>query len=83
MKSELPFLYWFPAYFFFMLAYCLLIFAVLPLIFGFFTTVGPGEVDLSMTDINNYLNFVLKLFFAFGVTFGKSLSPLICSSKLA
>mgnify|MGYP003630019359 FL=1 len=43
-------------------------FAVLPLIFGFFTTVGPGEVTV-MTDINNYLNFVLKLFFAFGVTF--------------
>lgn len=41
---------------------------VLPLIFGFFTTVGPGEVTV-MTDINNYLNFVLKLFFAFGVTF--------------
>ncbi|MDB4837579.1 twin-arginine translocase subunit TatC [Marinomonas sp.] len=43
-------------------------FIVLPLIFGFFTTVGPGEVTV-MTDINNYLNFVLKLFFAFGVTF--------------
>ena len=43
-------------------------YVVLPLIFGFFTTVGPGEVAV-MTDINNYLNFVLKLFFAFGVTF--------------
>ena len=43
-------------------------YVVLPLIFGFFTTVGPGEVTV-MTDINNYLNFVLKLFFAFGVTF--------------
>ncbi|RDL43347.1 twin-arginine translocase subunit TatC [Marinomonas piezotolerans] len=43
-------------------------FVVLPLIFGFFTSVGPGEVTV-MTDINNYLNFVLKLFFAFGVTF--------------
>ncbi|MGO3344267.1 MAG: twin-arginine translocase subunit TatC [Marinomonas sp.] len=43
-------------------------FVVLPLIFGFFTTVGPGDVTV-MTDINNYLNFVLKLFFAFGVTF--------------
>ena len=43
-------------------------FVGLPLIFGFFTTVGPGEVTV-MTDINNYLNFVLKLFFAFGVTF--------------
>lgn len=43
-------------------------FVVLPLIFGFFTSVGPGEVTV-MTDINHYLNFVLKLFFAFGVTF--------------
>ncbi|MAF16679.1 MAG: twin-arginine translocase subunit TatC [Marinomonas sp.] len=53
------------------LFYCGIAFAyfvVLPLIFGFFTSVGPGEVAV-MTDINNYLNFVLKLFFAFGVTF--------------
>lgn len=53
------------------LFYCGVAFAyyvVLPLIFGFFTSVGPGEVTV-MTDINNYLNFVLKLFFAFGVTF--------------
>lgn len=53
------------------LFYCGISFAyfiVLPLIFGFFTSVGPGEVTV-MTDINNYLDFVLKLFFAFGVTF--------------
>ena len=53
------------------LFYCGIAFAyfvVLPLIFGFFTSVGPGEVAV-MTDINNYLDFVLKLFFAFGVTF--------------
>jgi len=43
-------------------------YAVLPLIFGFFTSIGPSEVTV-MTDINHYLNFVLKLFFAFGVTF--------------
>ena len=43
-------------------------FVVFPLIFGFFTTVGPGDVTI-MTDINSYLNFVLKLFFAFGVAF--------------
>lgn len=54
-----------------LLFYCGVAFAyfvVLPLIFGFFTSVGPGEVTV-MTDINHYLNFVLKLFFAFGVTF--------------
>lgn len=43
-------------------------YVVLPLIFGFFTSVGPSEVTV-MTDINHYLNFVLKLFFAFGATF--------------
>lgn len=43
-------------------------YVVLPLIFGFFTTVGPSDVTV-MTDINNYLDFVLKLFFAFGITF--------------
>ena len=43
-------------------------FVVFPLIFGFFTSVGPSDVTI-MTDINRYLDFVLKLFFAFGVAF--------------
>ncbi len=43
-------------------------FVVFPLIFGFFTSVGPESVAI-MTDIDSYLNFVLKLFFAFGVVF--------------
>ncbi len=43
-------------------------FVVFPLLFGFFTTVGPENVAI-MTDIGSYLNFVLKLFFAFGVVF--------------
>ncbi|QEW08211.1 twin-arginine translocase subunit TatC [Nitrincola iocasae] len=43
-------------------------FVVFPLIFGFFTSVGPENVAV-MTDISSYLNFVLKLFFAFGITF--------------
>jgi|TARA_B110000977_G_scaffold153575_1_gene195116 sec-independent protein translocase protein TatC len=41
---------------------------VFPLIFGFFTATGPSEVAV-MTDISAYLDFVLKLFFAFGVVF--------------
>ncbi|WP_299731830.1 twin-arginine translocase subunit TatC [uncultured Endozoicomonas sp.] len=41
---------------------------VFPLIFSFFTSVGPESVTV-MTDINSYLNFILKLFFAFGVAF--------------
>lgn len=43
-------------------------YVVFPLLFQFFTTTGPESVAI-MTDINQYLNFVLKLFFAFGVAF--------------
>lgn len=43
-------------------------FVVFPLIFAFFTSVGPSDITV-MTDINSYLDFVLKLFFAFGVAF--------------
>ena len=43
-------------------------FVVFPLIFGFFTSTGPESVTV-MTDINSYLNFILKLFFAFGMAF--------------
>lgn len=43
-------------------------FLVFPLVFGFFTSVGPENIAI-MTDINSYLNFVLKLFFAFGLAF--------------
>ncbi|WP_372611156.1 twin-arginine translocase subunit TatC [Halomonas sp.] len=43
-------------------------YVVFPLLFEFFTQTGPEDVAV-MTDINQYLNFVLKLFFAFGVAF--------------
>ena len=43
-------------------------FVVFPLIFAFFTSTGPADITI-MTDINRYLDFVLKLFFAFGVAF--------------
>lgn len=43
-------------------------YVVFPLIFGFFTSVAPTDVKV-MTDINSYLDFVLKLFFAFGIVF--------------
>ena len=43
-------------------------FAVFPLVFGFFTTIGPTGVTV-MTDIDAYLSFVLKLFLAFGLAF--------------
>jgi len=41
---------------------------VFPIIFLFFTSTAPEGVAV-MTDINAYLGFVLKLFFAFGVAF--------------
>jgi sec-independent protein translocase protein TatC len=43
-------------------------FVVFPLIFAFFTSVAPDDITI-MTDINSYLDFVLKLFFAFGLAF--------------
>ena len=43
-------------------------YVVFPLVFSFFTSVAPEGVNI-MTDINKYLDFVLKLFFAFGLAF--------------
>lgn len=43
-------------------------YVVFPLVFGFFTSAAPEGVTV-MTDINRYLDFVLKLFFAFGLAF--------------
>ena len=43
-------------------------FAVFPIMFGFFASVTPQGVEM-MTDISQYLDFVLTLFFAFGVAF--------------
>lgn len=43
-------------------------FIVFPLAFGFFSAVAPEGVEVS-TDISAYLDFVLKLFFAFGLAF--------------
>jgi sec-independent protein translocase protein TatC len=41
---------------------------VFPLVFAFFAAVAPEGVTM-MTDINRYLDFVLKMFFAFGLAF--------------
>jgi len=43
-------------------------FVVFPLVFGFFTSVAPEGVEVS-TDIGRYLDFVITLFFAFGIAF--------------
>ncbi len=41
---------------------------VFPLMFGFFTTAAPQGVAV-MTDISSYLDFVLVIFFSFGLAF--------------
>lgn len=54
-----------------LLFYCGVAFAyfvVFPLMFAFFSSVAPEGVQV-MTDINNYLDFVLVIFFAFGLSF--------------
>ena len=43
-------------------------FVVFPIVFGFFTSAAPEGISV-MTDIGSYLDFVLKLFFAFGCAF--------------
>lgn len=53
-------------------------YAVFPLVFLFFTSVGPEGVAV-MTDIRSYLDFVLKLFFAFGISFEIPIAVVILS----
>ena len=43
-------------------------FVVCPIIFKFFIASAPNSIQV-MTDISQYLNFVIKLVFAFGVAF--------------
>jgi sec-independent protein translocase protein TatC len=43
-------------------------YVVFPLMFGFFAAVTPEGVTM-MTDISAYLDFILTLFFAFGIAF--------------
>jgi len=53
-------------------------FLVFPLIFEFFAAVTPVGVTM-MTDINRYLDFVLKMFFAFGFAFEIPIATLLMS----
>jgi sec-independent protein translocase protein TatC len=61
------------------LFYCGMLFAfyvVFPLVFGFFTSVGPEMVSIS-TDIGRYLDFVISLFFGFGIAFEIPIATII------
>jgi len=51
-------------------------FVVFPLVFGFFTSIGPEMVAIS-TDIGRYLDFVLALFFGFGLAFEVPIATII------
>jgi len=51
-------------------------FVVFPLVFGFFTSVAPDGVAI-MTDISKYLDFVLKMFFAFGLAFEVPIATIV------
>ena len=51
-------------------------YVVFPLVFSFFTNVAPEGVTIA-TDISSYLDFVLKLFFAFGLAFEIPIATLL------
>lgn len=54
-----------------LLFYCGIAFAyfvVFPVLFGFFIAIAPEGVSV-MTDIGQYLDFILAIFFAFGIAF--------------
>ncbi|MCX4192432.1 twin-arginine translocase subunit TatC [Methylophaga sp. OBS1] len=51
-------------------------YVVFPLIFAFLTQAAPEGVAV-MTDISSYLDFVLKLFFAFGLAFEVPIATLL------
>lgn len=52
----------------FMVGMAFAYFLVFPVVFGFFVSTAPEGVQV-MTDIGNYLDFVMTLFFAFGIAF--------------
>jgi sec-independent protein translocase protein TatC len=54
-------------------------FVVFPIMFAFFTTSAPVGVQM-MTDISSYLDFVLLLFFAFGVAFEIPVATVLLAS---
>lgn len=51
-------------------------YVVFPIVFGFFTAIAPTGIAVT-PDINSYLSFILKLFFAFGLAFEIPIATLI------
>jgi sec-independent protein translocase protein TatC len=58
----------FASTFLFLLGMAFAYFLVFPVVFGFITSTAPKGVAV-MTDIGNYLDFVITLFIAFGMAF--------------
>jgi len=54
-------------------------FVVFPLMFAFLTSAAPQGVQV-MTDMTNYLDFVLLLFFAFGIAFEIPIATVLLAS---
>ena len=52
----------------FLIGICFAFFVIFPLIFNFFVQASPSEV-LVMTDINEYIDFVVRILFVFGFAF--------------
>jgi sec-independent protein translocase protein TatC len=55
-------------------------YVVFPLMFGFFAAVAPEGVTM-MTDISAYLDFILTIFFAFGLAFEVPIATLMLVSS--
>ena len=51
-------------------------YVVFPIVFKFFTSAAPEGVTV-MTDISEYLDFVLKMFFAFGIAFEVPIATIV------
>jgi sec-independent protein translocase protein TatC len=66
----------FSSVFLFYLGCAFAYFVVFPLVFGFMTRVAPEGVAV-MTDISRYLDFVITLFLAFGITFEVPIATII------
>ena len=54
-------------------------YVVFPIIFTFFTSIAPTGVQIA-TDISGFLNFVIKIFFAFGLAFEVPIITLVAVS---
>ena len=66
----------FSSVFLFYLGCAFAYFVVFPLVFGFMSRVAPEGVSV-MTDISRYLDFVITLFLAFGITFEVPIATII------